>query len=115
MRVIRSEREKKKGENVKSREGVTTSLFSRSKCANGTTVNRQEKSGERRKGRGQGDHFLSPRCILFHELKSFGEAMARRRFYRWNFVFSEKTFEESFRDSASRSQWDGMNGWSTGG
>lgn len=28
--------------------------------------------------------------------------MARRRFYRWNFVFSEKTFEESFRDSASR-------------
>lgn len=63
---------------------------------------------------GQGDHFLSPRCILFHELKSFGEAMARRRFYRWNFVFSEKTFEESFRDSASRSQWDGMNGWSTG-
>lgn len=80
-------------------------MFSRSKCANETAVNRQGKSGEKgkkvREGAGE-DHFLSPQCILFRELKSFGETMARRWFYRWNFVFSEKTFEESFRDSASR-------------
>lgn len=48
MRVIQSER-KKKEENIKSGKGITTSLFSRSKCTNGTTVNRQKKRGERKK------------------------------------------------------------------
>lgn len=89
----------------KSRKGITTSLFSRLKCGR---MERQLIDGRREikkeNGEGEEDHFLSPRRILFRELKSFGEAMAmaRRRFYRWNFVFSEKTFEESFRDSASR-------------
>lgn len=43
--------ERKKGGNIKSRKGVTASLFSRSKYANGTTVNRQEKRRERKKVR----------------------------------------------------------------
>lgn len=49
-RIIRLER-KKRREDVKSRKGITISLVSRSECANGTTVNRQEK-GERKKGGG---------------------------------------------------------------
>lgn len=52
-------------------------------------VERERKSGGRGRRKKGGSLFTTARRILFHELKSFGDATPRRRFYRWNFVFSE--------------------------